>query len=1683
MDFDPSSATPAGGSAPAPATPNITPEDYFGVVKQMYPNAVFNGGGRTPQRNAAVGGVPNSMHLSDQALDFNVPGVDHAQVLAALKSAGLPMTEGFAEGQVGSQGAHLHVGWAPKGTSAAPAPKPTQTPAAFDPTSATAAFDPTSAKPVAPQGNWATALTGGVAANGQPNFVQKGLMDFANSHFVKGITGAYDESVTGGLLMQPVRAAMEGMGYGMDQLRAAHPGQSDAWYNTTLHNMYNQAVNHSRQQAQTQTAQNPYPGHQVANFAANVVGAPENLLLGGAGIGKTVAMRIATAGGANAIINTVSDAAAQGMDMLEGQKKKFDVDESLRAAETGAVLGGALHTVGEAAPFVKQLFSDRGVDTKPSADPRTSPTSPMTTDHVQMNAQDAATYQELLKTGDVDDIKNFFKGRNGPQPSYVDVNNWVNHRDLAPQNVDDTHLQPEFNYEAEYNKSSQRQAVEDHITQQTQGWKNAPQFEVVHGPHDIEDPEIRAQALADDPNGTGLGFLGADGKVRVYSGRVDSPDLASAVTFHEGLGHFGLQEAFGTKLDSTINTLLDRNVSQFGRDVDAWQKANPGAYGGDRTRAAEEVLAEASQNGTIKPTWQQALSASVRQFGRKMGLKLSYSDAEVNQVLAMAHDAVVNGKGRDARANGFNTAVTRDANGNKYMFTGPKATGFDPNSATAMTDSQGNPHNEISDQNARLGAPMGTLGDTLDHPGLYEQYPHLKNVPVIHQPMPDMLGAYSPKTGRMFLNTLDKDKLSTVLHETQHAIQHYEGQMRAGDGTVHLSPEEYAHNPLENEARATEDRRDMSMSDRAATPAKFMHKNAMGEEQTDPELLDHIDRLKQDPRFWTDPDFRANVIELARTREPGEVGPARTSFDDMPKFMQANQYKAAQPDYVSDDLERVYKSLTDNYVPTTVSWEETKRSALDLGFKPSQIRDLGETQQGELATRLWRMQSAANMADQKLSQLEAKLDSPDWSVADKATYIKTLSDFHYLSARVKGDRSEYARALNVSKAARSYTNSTMEEVAEALRAQSSGLANLADDSTSFLKFARQMKALRDGGANPKGTRAMMDGVNKTYWEQYLTTFHMNMMLSALSTHVKAPIDMATGITRNVIEKTLAIPVGKVRQMFEAMTGKTPEPGVTVAELANHVIGITRAVTDAEVYRRMVHAVKTGEGSYVDASGKSVPTNFTNQFGATSNPRIPGVSIPTDLISAQDTFFRSVEMNAQLDALGAREARKQLGKGATTSDIMTMGHSLATNPTADMLREAVDLSNRTLLLNNNPLNNMIDKYRAYRPGLSTWDRATHFIVANLAPFIRVESNNLINRVIQRSPLGFLDPYTIGQLKTGGAKADIAMTKIMYGSVLIGMSWMAADQVKNKITGEGPSNVDKYKELEASGFHGRAVHENGRYNVSDSLGMSVNPFDQHNATATMTAAAREAYDKGMNRGSVGTALKLALGSVFHNLGNMSWVKDIDPALGLFSNTGDQAEGKFNQFVGSEAGSFAPSAMRQAARLTDPNQHDVVDPHSITNTVANEFQAATPGASKGLPIRYSVYGDPLQNGASLTGVHTMIPGLLGNGTTETRDPTEMELERLTRLPGVTSAIITPVMKTMKIEDQPAIKLTTEQFEQYQHYAGKTIVYNVQQAMSDPSWSTLTDRDKIVQVREIETESKKAAREALYGQFSQQH
>jgi hypothetical protein len=175
-------------------------------------------------------------------------------------------------------------------------------------------------------------------------------------------------------------------------------------------------------------------------------------------------------------------------------------------------------------------------------------------------------------------------------------------------------------------------------------WKGPPVVEVVQSVNDIADAKIRRAVMQDNAIGA-EGFVAPDGTVYLIADNLESVERAKAVLFHEALGHVGLERLFRDELDGVLGALYKSNGNVRAK-TDAWLAANPEAYPKDKdqiARAVEEVLAEMSEAGQLKPTMLKRIAAIIRNYARKLGFNVAISDADVEAILVAGHERVVNG--------------------------------------------------------------------------------------------------------------------------------------------------------------------------------------------------------------------------------------------------------------------------------------------------------------------------------------------------------------------------------------------------------------------------------------------------------------------------------------------------------------------------------------------------------------------------------------------------------------------------------------------------------------------------------------------------------------------------------------------------------------------------------------------------------------------------------------------------------------------------------------------------------------------------------------------------------------------------------------------------------------------------------------------------------------------------------
>lgn len=187
----------------------------------------------------------------------------------------------------------------------------------------------------------------------------------------------------------------------------------------------------------------------------------------------------------------------------------------------------------------------------------------------------------------------------------------------------------------------------------TAGWKNPPNFIVVQSHLDLPqelDPEAN-----EDSMGVAVG-----NDVYIIADNIRLPSDLKATVFHESLGHYGLEQLFGERLLQTMLDIYNTN-NRVRADADAWLEENPDVYPESeftqderRALATEEVFAEMSESGPIANSQYRAafnrVAALIRKFARALsrlvGRDVSYSNREIADIIAQAHNKVITGKTR-----------------------------------------------------------------------------------------------------------------------------------------------------------------------------------------------------------------------------------------------------------------------------------------------------------------------------------------------------------------------------------------------------------------------------------------------------------------------------------------------------------------------------------------------------------------------------------------------------------------------------------------------------------------------------------------------------------------------------------------------------------------------------------------------------------------------------------------------------------------------------------------------------------------------------------------------------------------------------------------------------------------------------------------------------------------------------
>jgi hypothetical protein len=210
--------------------------------------------------------------------------------------------------------------------------------------------------------------------------------------------------------------------------------------------------------------------------------------------------------------------------------------------------------------------------------------------------------------------------------------------------------------EGEPSGGMSKEELENVVNEHTADWSNAPSINVVETTADL--PKDVPSVTSDS-----AGLVDGKGNVYLVSSNISSPSEAKATIFHELLGHIGLRGKFGERLGTILDNIYKTNAT-VREMADHWIKTQfdstdpnheevkrqyaPMSREQLQRRAVEEVLAEASEKGRVEEVpglagLMNRIGSVVRDFARRMGFKVGYSNEDVRQIMRQAHDYVING--------------------------------------------------------------------------------------------------------------------------------------------------------------------------------------------------------------------------------------------------------------------------------------------------------------------------------------------------------------------------------------------------------------------------------------------------------------------------------------------------------------------------------------------------------------------------------------------------------------------------------------------------------------------------------------------------------------------------------------------------------------------------------------------------------------------------------------------------------------------------------------------------------------------------------------------------------------------------------------------------------------------------------------------------------------------------------
>lgn len=758
----------------------------------------------------------------------------------------------------------------------------------------------------------------------------------------------------------------------------------------------------------------------------------------------------------------------------------------------------------------------------------------------------------------------------------------------------------------------------------------------------------------------------------------------------------------------------------------------------------------------------------------------------------------------------------------------------------------------------------------------------------------------------------------------------------------------------------------------------------------------------------------AQEIQPLETIKPEGATPTLESLEpqvkggrigELPKYAEGSAINLERLN-TTDDVKQLLNGITQDIAPKInkrkMTWEETRAQAEELGWDVRDVKAAWDKKGSFTNIEIEATRQLNTNAIVELNEMIRTLpaDRSLWTPDHRAKLLDAMDLIRVTSQAA----SEAGRSLNIHKKILSQDPAFTEasQLNKVLKAIEGKGTKRTDDIIEGLRNI--------DFSNPKDVNRYIYNVTRTPWQKLTDgafSLWMEGLLSNLLTHTVNTTSNALTIAYTYPERMLAAGIEAARA---GVTGKPRR--IFLGETAQDIFSIGKGLQDG--LTRFARTIMRGDTA----------TKF--DYPTTSPiPEVVQRFLPTRALSAEDALFKGFIENQELNRMAFRQAKRE---GLTGDALKKRLVEILSAPSEAML-EKVAARGKYLTYQKElgEIGSMVMRLRDKVPGLK-------FII----PFVRTPAN-IAKFALERTPLNF--PVVIGKAMKGTFKNEQLseeLAKPLMGTMLAVNTYLMAEA--GMITGGMPKNKAERDEKLATGWQpysvkiGDTYYSFGRLEPLGSImGMAA---DLQQIVKDMNT--KEAYN-------LGAAL---MASITTNISNKTFMQGFSQVLQAMSDPGRYGA----NFAKSLAGSVIPAVSGGVERSIDPYFRD-------TKSMTDSLKGRIPGLAETVPMKLSVWGEPLQRPGSAAG-RLLSPMQISE---QKGSPVEKELTRLELDVGY------PSRKIGKTE------LTTEEYWNLVRVAGTPAKQALDRIVQTTWWSGKSDAQKEKEIKRIVEHYRDIARKQL--------